>query len=179
MKAFLIPAAFAMLPFLGLDRPSVPDVTVSKDAPGLEQSGGVLRRDGAPFSGYVVEKAGSVVVSRTPYLQGKEHGLAEGFHADGSLRYERHYRFGHREGMHRSFWQNGRVQSVELWSHDLLEGEQRAYHENGAPAELRHYHDGQEDGLQRLYDKDGRVVASYTFQQGRQMEASFARSASR
>lgn len=158
--------ALALLPLLG-GGPSIPDETIARDAVGIERVRGVLRYRGEAFSGYVVEVADGAVLSRTPYLQGREHGLAVGFHPGGSRRYERLYRLGQREGIHRAFRRDGRVQSVHRYRHDLLEGEQAAFHESGAPAELTHYREGREEGLQRFYDESGRITANYTFRNGR------------
>jgi antitoxin component YwqK of YwqJK toxin-antitoxin module len=158
----------SLLPLLGaVGGPAVPDVTIPSDAPGLARVNGVLRYRGEPFSGHVVERAGEAVLARTPYLQGREHGLAEAYHPGGRRRYERSYELGRREGTHRAFWPNGQVQSVHHYKADLLEGEQVAFHENGREAELRHYRGGREEGVQRLRDPEGRIVANYTFRRGR------------
>jgi antitoxin component YwqK of YwqJK toxin-antitoxin module len=158
---------FALLPFVAPEGAAIPRATLAKDAPGLAREAGVLTYRGEPFSGWVIEREGEHLVARSPYLRGKEHGIAAGFYPDGSPRYLRVYEHGRREGTHRGYWQNGLVQYVYRYEGDLLEGEQVAFFKTGAPAELRHYHQGREDGLQRSYDGDGRIVANYTWKNGR------------
>ncbi|MGZ3424120.1 MAG: hypothetical protein ACXVEE_40035 [Polyangiales bacterium] len=52
----------------------------------LSERSGVLAWRGAPFSGDVVEREGAALLSRTPYLGGLRHGVAEAFHPNGAIR---------------------------------------------------------------------------------------------
>jgi len=160
---------FALLPLVGssADGPSIQGETLPGGTPGLKNVNGVLMYRGVAFSGHVVERSGERLLSRTPYLNGKEHGLVEAWHPSGSLRHQKLYRSGHREGTHRGFWENGQVQFVYHYERDLFEGEQVAYYKNGVQSELRHYRDGHEEGQQRFYDGEGRLMANYTFKDGK------------
>lgn len=148
-------------------RPQVPDDALALDTPGLALVNGVLRFHGRPFSGHVVERDGDRLRSRTPYVDGKQHGVVEAWYPDGSPRYRRIYHLGHREGTHHGFWPDGSPQFVYHYAHDLFEGEQVAFYKSGVQAELRHYSGGREDGQQRFYDGTGRLIGNYTFRNGK------------
>ncbi len=146
---------------------AIPNRTVDAATPGLRDLGGILQHDGAPFSGYVVEKAGSQVLARTPYLEGRRHGRARAYYPTGARRFEKLFVEGNREGTHHGWWANGELRFVYHYEQDLFEGEQRGYHESGAKAELRNYRAGHEEGRQTLWDAEGAVAANYTFKDGR------------
>lgn len=148
-------------------RSPVPDDALARDTPGLALVGGVLRYHGRPFSGHVVEHDGDSLRSLTPYVDGKQHGVVQGWYPDGSPSYRRIYRRGHREGTHHGFWPDGSPQFVYHYAHDLFEGEQVAFYKNGVQAELRHYSEGREDGQQKFYDGTGRLIGNYTFRNGK------------
>jgi antitoxin component YwqK of YwqJK toxin-antitoxin module len=147
--------------------PEIPEVTISRGEPGAREVDGGLSYQGKAFSGLVVERAGERLLSRTPYLDGKEHGVAEAFYPEGGLRFRKLFQRGRREGTHRGFWRSGALQFVRHYEHDLLEGEQEVFFEDGARAEIRHYRKGREEGQQRFYDRKGALVSNYTFKNGR------------
>ena len=141
--------------------------TIASDAPDLRDVNGVLLRGGEPLAGEVVERLGDRLLSRTPYVGGKEHGVVEAWYPDGTLRHRKLYRFGHRQGTHVGFWPDGSVQFVHHYKDDLFEGEQVAFYKNGVPAELRRYHLGREEGQQRFFDGTGKLIGNYAFKDGK------------
>ena len=148
--------------------PSSPERTVPASDPALRDRNGVLELRGAPFSGWVTEGgAEAPLVGRTPYLHGLRHGRATARYQNGALAYEKLFRHGLREGVHRGFWPDGKPQFVYRYEKDLFAGEQVAYYRNGARAELRHYRDGREEGQQTQWDGEGRVQANYVFRDGK------------
>jgi antitoxin component YwqK of YwqJK toxin-antitoxin module len=160
-------AGLSLAPAPGEAEPAIPAVALDVETPGLRMVNGVFTYRGDAFSGYVVERSSGRLSSRTPYLKGREDGLAEAFYPDGSIRFQRLYRRGKREGTHRGFWPDGKPQFVNHYEHDLFEGEQLTFFENGAPAGVQHYREGHEEGRQRFYDPTGRVIGNYTFRHGR------------
>jgi antitoxin component YwqK of YwqJK toxin-antitoxin module len=158
--------AVSLLAFLDQGGPGA-GMVIAKGAPGVAEVNGVLLHGGEPFSGVVVEQEGGRLLSRTPYRDGKEHGVAEAFYPQGGLRYRKLYRSGRREGTHHGFWPSGQAQFIRRYNRDLLDGEQAAFFETGMPAELREYRDGREEGRQRWYDRRGALVSNYTFKNGR------------
>lgn len=153
-------ALLAALALYDAAPPAVPMVRVEASA--LSEREGVTYRAGVPFSGFSVG-----ALSETPYVEGRAHGLSLARYPGGALRFRRLYRAGKREGVHEGFWPNGQLQFTYRYVEDLFEGEQRAYHANGVLAELRHYRAGHEEGLQRFFDETGRIIANYTFKDGR------------
>lgn len=144
---------------------SVPDIEVDRGS--LTMVGAVLYRHGTPFSGYAVARQAGRIVSRTPLLEGREHGRAVAWYPNGAKRFEKHYVHGNREGTHRGWWDNGRPQFVYRYVGDLFEGEQVAFYRNGVRSELRHYTNGREEGQQRFWNDAGRVVANYAMVNGK------------
>lgn len=153
--------------FISISGPVAAEGLIAEETPGLRNVQGVLIHRGKPYSGHVIKREGERIVARTPYVQGKQHGLVEAWYPDGSLRHRRLYLRGHREGTHHGYWPDGSVQFVHHYSDDLFEGEQVAYYKNGVQSELRHYRAGHEDGQQRFYDGSGRLIANYTFRKGK------------
>ena len=152
---------------LSAQGPEVPGETIASDTPGLKHVNGVLRVHGAAFSGHVVERDGERLLARTPYREGKEHGVVEAWYPDGSLRHRKLYRLGRREGTHHGFWPDGSAQFIYHYEDDLFEGEQVAFYKNGVQSELRHYRKGHEEGQQRFYDGNGLLIGNYTFRNGK------------
>lgn len=172
MRAWVLLAALASSG-AGDPEQSLPNTTAvagelgARGEPRLRDVAGILHRDDAPFSGYVVERAGDRVLSRTPYLEGRRHGRATAYYPGGERRFEKEFRAGNREGTHRGWWPSGALQFVYRYEADLFEGEQIGYYKTGARAELRHYRAGHEEGRQTTWDAEGGVAANYTFKDGR------------
>ncbi len=163
----LIALSAAVAPDRGEAQAGIPAVVVMEGDPALEMRDGILLRDGRPLSGFVEERAGTHLIARIPYRNGRLHGRAVTFHPDGRLHTERFYRNGNKEGVHRGYWENGQIQFVYRYRRDLFEGEQVAWYKNGVRAELRHYKDGYEDGRQSTWDAEGRLSTNYVFRNGR------------
>jgi antitoxin component YwqK of YwqJK toxin-antitoxin module len=165
--------ALAALAACGEPGPPIPAVTVERGDPALQRRNGVLYlgvRDGqggAPFSGYLIERAGPRVVARTPFFQGREEGWAYGYYPNGRKRFARFYKEGRKERTHRGWWENGNLQFVYRYQRDAFEGEQVSFYKNGQRAELRHYRAGYEEGQQRAWSGEGQLMANYTFKNGR------------
>jgi antitoxin component YwqK of YwqJK toxin-antitoxin module len=144
-----------------------PDCAISAADPGLRNINGVLLLNGVPWSGQVLDKAGTRLLARTHYLAGRRHGRALAWFDDGKLAQNRYFRLGKREGTHLGWWPNGRVQFVRQYRNDLFEGEQQAYYESGERFETRRYLEGREEGRQTEWARDGRVLANYVFKGGK------------
>lgn len=154
-------------PDRGDAQPGIPPVVVREGDPALETLGDRLLLRGQPFSGYVEERAGTRLLSRVPYREGRAHGRAVSFHPNGTLRAERFYRNGNKEGTHRGYWENGQIQFIYRYKRDLFDGEQVGFYRTGARAELRQYKNGYEDGRQSTWDAEGRLESNYVFRNGR------------
>lgn len=147
---------------------SVPsNVVIEAGDPGLSNLNGVVMYEGKPFSGVVEQRSENTLLTRTPYLRGKTHGIVEGWYPEGTARFQKVYREGRREGVHRGYWPEGTPQFVYQYSNDRFDGEQSAFFRTGVLSEHRSYRDGHEEGQQRFYNTEGRLVANYTFKQGR------------
>ncbi len=135
--------------------------------PSLQRRGDLVLRDGRPFTGTIVQSGPSEPTAEVPYVDGKRHGRVVARYPGGALAYEKTFFAGEREGTHRGFWPNGRLQFEYHYVHDLFDGEQVAYHENGSRAELRHLVAGHEEGRQSTWDAEGRIASNYTFKGGK------------
>ena len=136
-------------------------------SPGLQNVNGILYLAGAEYSGHLAERELDGSTSRTPYVDGKRHGLAQGWYSGGKLAWQRAFRWGNREGIAKGWWPNGQPQFRRHYRADLFEGEQWAWYESGAQFEVRRYVAGREEGRQTAWAEDGRVVANYVFKDGK------------
>jgi hypothetical protein len=135
--------------------------------PTLTNRNGVLLHSGIPFTGTLIERADQQLFRKTPYHQGKRHGLALAFYPDGRLAYEKWFRKGNREGVHKGYWPSGQLQFVYRYRNDLFDGEQVGYYKTGQRSALHHYRQGYEEGLQSGWDAEGRLIANYTVKEGK------------
>lgn len=144
-----------------------PETTLDSSTPGLENRNGVLYVQGQPYSGFLAEREFDGSSSRTPYVDGRRHGLAQGRYRGGQLAWQRAFRLGLRQGVANGWWPNGQLQFRRHYRSDVFEGEQWAWYESGAQFEVRRYIAGREEGRQTAWAEDGRVVANYVFKDGR------------
>lgn len=68
------------------------------------------------------------------------------------------FRGGLKEGVQRSWYQNGRLARELTYIHNLPEGVETEWNEDGERFAVRHYHDGALDGAVTLSYPDGRII---------------------
>ncbi len=116
--------------------PLAPAITLQAHSPGMQTVNGVLYLGGQPWSGQLSERELDQSTSLTPYVEGRRHGLATGWHPNGKLTWQRAFRRGNRQGSASGWWPNGQLQFRRQYRSDVFEGEQWAWYESGAPFEV-------------------------------------------
>ncbi len=71
------------------------------------------------------------IESITPFINGKKHGLHQGWYENGSLDYEYHYVDGKEHGICKSWYENGTLMYKDLYINGKLHGISMAWYENG------------------------------------------------
>ena len=146
----------------------IPDLEVNAENELLERKKGVLYYEGLPFSGKIVSRnLGSPLASNTPFFEGKEHGLSEGWYPNGTKQYERFYDHGQKTGTHKGWWQNGQPKYIRNMLNDVFEGNVKEWYANGQPYMDFNYINGQEAGSQKAWKSDGRIKVNYVVKNGR------------
>lgn len=90
-----------------------------------------------------------------------------GQYENGAREYERHYRNGRAEGVHRGWYRNGALALEYHYHNGLSEGSQRQWYPNGRPFASFTHHLGHEIGQQQLWNPDGTVRSNYVIRDGR------------
>jgi len=144
----------------------VPLAAVSASAPGVERRGALLLRDGAPFTGRLVEISAHGR-TETDYVDGRRHGDQRAWYPDGSPREHRIYRQGRREGLHFGWWPNGARRFAARFLDGLAEGATLRWYASGQLAQESTYEAGQEAGRQRMWTPSGDLRANYVVADGR------------
>ena len=144
------------------------EIILQQEDSRLSTQHGVLYFHETPFTGQTVEyyENGKLAYT-TPYVDGKEEGMAEGWFANGVKMEERFYKEGKKEGKHRGWWENGSLRFEYDFDDDRYEGEVKEWYEDGTPYSLFHYVEGNEEGSQQMWNEDGTIKANYVVQNGR------------
>jgi len=118
-------------------------------------------------TGYILEKKKVAVISKVPVIDGRENGVAYGWFESGEIRYERSYKNGNRDGLHKIWYKNGQLANNMFYIDDKLEGEQKSYFESGNRWQILNYKHGYEDGKQKTWDDSGKVINNFTVKNGK------------
>lgn len=146
----------------------ISDNEVVATDPGITKMNGVLYYQDSAFSGELVEfYSHGVYKSRTPYYQGREHGVAESWYPDGTKMEERVWVHGAKDGTHKGWWENGMLRFEYQFKNDVHEGEAKEWFADGTLYRDFHYVAGQEEGSQMMWNADGSIKANYVIKNGR------------
>jgi len=142
----------------------------------LEMRDGRIYRpgDAAPFTGVMVEfYPDGARLSRSEVVEGRLHGLSEGWYPDGQLQVREHFVRGVSHGERVKWHANGATQSVAVIVEGQLHGPFRRWHENGVRAEELTMNRGQPDGLARAFYPSGHLKSQVRLENGRVVEQQF------
>jgi len=142
----------------------------------LEVRDGRIFRHGdtTPFTGVMVEfYPDGARLSRSEVVDGRLHGLSEGWYPDGQLQVREHFVRGVSHGERVKWHANGTTQSVAVIVEGQLHGPFRRWYENGVLAEELTMNHGQPDGLARAFYPSGHLKSQVRLEQGRVVEQQF------
>jgi antitoxin component YwqK of YwqJK toxin-antitoxin module len=154
--------------------PPLPDEEVPRELLSLRD--GRLYREGAPepFSGIMIElceEGGRK--SRSRLVDGLLEGLSEGWHPDGQLQVQEHFRAGVSHGTRVKYYPDGTKLSEATIVNGAMEGRFRRWHENGALAEELELRQGHVDGLAWSFYPSGFVKARASLNNGTPVNQAF------
>lgn len=164
MKAFV----FGCTLLIACEANQVPDYYVDAARERITTRQGITYRGDMPFSGWVYQlSASGDTMALTPYLRGKEEGMAQRWYANGQLSEQRFYHQGKKESEHRGWYANGRRRFLYHYKNDLYDGNVKEWQADGRPYRNFNYAMGYEAGRQQMWESDGRLKANYDVRDGR------------
>jgi hypothetical protein len=121
-----------------------------------------------PFSGkaYSLFANGDTAVYKE-FWNGLQEGITRRWHPNKQLAEDRFYIAGKKEGRHKAWWPDGKLQFEFQVHEDAYEGELKEWNSKGLLIKQFHYQKGQEQGSQRLWWDDSTVRANYEIRDGK------------
>ncbi|PRQ01013.1 MORN repeat variant [Enhygromyxa salina] len=107
------------------------------------------------------------LLESTEFAQGKKHGEAISFHANGQPRRRATYVMNRLAGRARAWSPSGVLIEESNYKDGVRHGVQRTWHSNGPLAKERHLVDGHEQGMQRAWTREGKIYVNYEYKNGR------------
>lgn len=142
----------------------------------LKVDGRFLLREATnqPFSGWVTEHyATGTRRSRSRVVDGRLHGLSEGWHTNGVRQIQEHFAAGLSEGLVTKWHPDGTKASEGTARAGKFEGVFRRWHPNGVLAEEISLVAGKPHGLSRSWFPSGSLKAEVTLEAGEVMKQQF------
>ena len=146
------------------------------DAPGperaraeLEQVDGRLAaaESGEAFSGTMVSHyPDGTLRSRSEVVEGRLHGVSEGWYPNGMIETREHFRDGVSHGVRKRWHPNGQLASRAEIREGKLHGTFRRWHEHGQPSQVIHMREGVAHGLSLGYFPSGYLQARVELDNG-------------
>jgi antitoxin component YwqK of YwqJK toxin-antitoxin module len=79
-------------------------------------SEGLFLFNGQPFTGVTIDRnERGVKISEVPFVDGREHGMARSWHANGRLSMEGLYVHGESRGLVKEWFEDGSLKSETVW----------------------------------------------------------------
>lgn len=119
------------------------------------------------FNGWVVDRySGGTLMSRSRVVEGRLHGVSEGWHTNGLPQVREHFSRGIAEGPVIRWHPNGARLSEGIARAGKLEGRFVRWHPDGRVAEEYAMIAGSPDGLARSWHPDGSLKGEVRFSNG-------------
>ena len=104
--------------------------------------------------------------SEANYKAGKKEGLVKTYYENGDLRAEANYKNGNLEGFVRYYYENGNLSSEENYKNGKLDGLSKTYYENGNLDSEANCKEGEPEGLVKTYYQNGALREEFIFKEG-------------
>jgi antitoxin component YwqK of YwqJK toxin-antitoxin module len=138
---------------------------------------GKLYRKGQnrPFHGWLVEfYPDGTLLSRSAVVDGRLHGLSEGWYSNGQIQIRETYQRGLAHGVRIKWYPDGTTQSVAHLAEGHYHGPYRRWHENGLLAEEVEFQRGHPHGWARSYHPSGALKTEVQLEHGRIVQSTDA-----
>ena len=99
------------------------------------------------------------------------NGLVKEYDMENKLTGEMNYNAGKIEGVTKSFYPNGAVETVKNYRNGKLEGVCKEFYDNGKEKQLSNYKDGMLDGKVKKYSSSGTLLSSAEYSGGASLAA--------
>lgn len=133
-----------------------------------------LKGSDEPFTGFMVDHyPDGLLKSRSALVEGRVHGISEGWHPNGVLEVREHFVDGVSHGERSRWFQSGARQSTVEIVEGKLHGLFQRWHESGALAERVEMRDGKPDGASTAYFPSGYLRAYVEMEEGRIVQQQF------
>lgn len=143
-------------------------ITVNKSKLVLDQNKGIWYYNNKPFNGFSEKfNKNGKRIERLGFYNGKREGVAKTWSQNGALRVESYYSQNKLVGVYKSWWENGVLSLKVNYSNGLKQGEEKQWFPNGELSKLRQLIDGREDGLQKAWLANGKLYVNYEAKNGR------------
>lgn len=101
------------------------------------------------------------------FYNGLEEGFTRKWHTNKQLAEERFYLAGKKEGLHRAYWQSGRLKFEYHFLHDEFDGLCKEWYANGRIFKEFNYKAGHEEGSIKMFWENGKIKTNYIIKNGR------------
>ncbi|RCW91429.1 toxin-antitoxin system YwqK family antitoxin [Winogradskyella arenosi] len=140
----------------------ISDTLVKKSDLVLNPLNGVWSYNDKPYNGYAVkENAQGQHIEKLGFYQGKRQGVAKTWSDNGVLRSKAYYHQNKLEGLYTSYWENGLVALEVTYKAGKKEGQEKQFYSNGELSKLRWLEGGKEKGLQKAWLPNGKLYVNY------------------
>ena len=147
---------------------NIQNVEVLKDSLVLNGNKGIWYYKNQPFTGYSVKyHANDTLMQKVGFYNGKKEGVAKTWFNNGVLKLESHYKQNKLEGSYISWWNNGVLAMDTNYTNGKLQGIQKQWYYTGVLAKQRNLVDGKENGIQQAWLKNGKMYVNYEAKNGR------------
>ena len=103
------------------------------------------------------------------YKEGKRDGLWRSWHENGQLRTEKNYKDGKGDGLSMRWYENGQLQREYNYKDGKRDGLWRGWYANGQLEREKNYKDGKGDGLYRGWHENGQLEYEYNIKDGKEI----------
>jgi antitoxin component YwqK of YwqJK toxin-antitoxin module/tetratricopeptide (TPR) repeat protein len=114
-----------------------------------------------------VMREGNILATEIHFANGERDGVTKSYYDNGKLSDETTYRSGKREGRSVSYHANGQVHYILNYRDDKLDGPYQEFDENGKLTERGEYHKGRKTGQEESFTPDGRIYGTITYRKDR------------
>lgn len=163
-----------LLAVLMQQEPDEPVAEVSLSELENKQGLMVLKSTDTPFTGLVKDfRRDGSLLSCSFMVEGRFHGVSEGYHTNGVLQVSEHYQSGLSHGKRTTWYANGSTQTVAHLSDGMINGDFLRFHENGTLAEKVPMLDGKPHGLAQAWFTNGEIKSSVQLNLGNVVKADY------
>jgi antitoxin component YwqK of YwqJK toxin-antitoxin module len=146
----------------------IDSVEVLKSDLKLNQVEGIWYYKNEPYSGYALRfYSNDTLAESLGFNEGKREGVARTWSEQGVLRTQSYYKHNRLEGVYESWWENGNLAAQTNYEKGVKQGVEKEWYQSGERSKIRQLLDGKEDGMQKAWLPNGKLYVNYEAKNGR------------